>query len=292
MEYSIEEVALKWLTKKKEYTEVLNELREIEKKIASIKEIEPLEREYAEIAGIEYKEELSELERKRLELTKSLQAIHEEQEGFMRNFFEEIKTLVLPLPREPTKEDGLFIFRYRDGITFSSTIATLEEILWLKPLVIGDVVFKENCLEVRATDEKEAKEKVISAIKELKLLAEVYLSPQLLNSFCERLRGDRYRPVWEMIASKTSITSEEVSKQTGWERKKVDNVCYDLTRKRLWKPFPLVRVKKRGIYELTLLGRIVSKRYSEIYGGKEKVAEQLPTSTSLNKFIRRGINEN
>jgi hypothetical protein len=292
MKSSIEDIASKWLTKEKEYNEVLEKLKELDEKITSAKEREPLEREYARIAGLEYKEELPELERMRLELVRTLQTIQDERQQVMRNFFEEIKKLVLPLPQAPTKENGLFIFKYRDGTTFPSMIATLEEILRLKPLVIEDVVFKEDCLEVKATDEKEAKEKVVSAVKELKSLAEIYLSPQILNSICEKLRGDRYRPVWEMIASKISITPKEVSKQIGWECKKVDYVCYDLTRERLWKPFPPVKVKERGVYELTLLGRIVSKRYYEIYGEKGKVVQRPPTPTSLNKFIRREMNAN
>jgi len=287
MEYSIEEVASKWLTKKKEYTEILNELRGIEKKIASAKEIEPLEREYAEIAGLGYKEELSELERKRLELTKKLQNIQEEQQRLMHNFFEEIKNLVLPLPPVPTKEDGLFIFKYRDEMSFPSMIVTLEEVLQLKPLIIENVVFKENCLEVKAIDEKEAKREVVSAIKELKSLAEIYLSPQLVDSFCKKLRRDRYRTIWEIITSKTSITLEELSKQAKRERKEILQVCYDLTRRRLWKPSPPVKRKERGIYELTILGRILSKRYCEVYGEKEKITQQLSASISLNKFIGR-----
>jgi hypothetical protein len=287
MEYSIEEVASKWLTKKKEYAEALNELREIEKKIASAKEVEPLEREYAEIAGLGYKEELSELERKQLELTKKLQSIREEQQQLMRNFFEEIKKLVLPLPPVPTKEDGVFIFKYRDGVTFPSMIATLEEVLQLKPLLIGNVVFKEDCLAVKAIDEKEAKKEVVLAVKELKSLAEIYLSPQLVDSFCEKLRRDRYRTIWEIIASKTSITLEELSKQAKRERREILQVCYDLTRRRLWKPSPPVKRKDRGIYELTILGRIIIKRYYEIYGEKEKVTQQLSAPASLNKFIGR-----
>jgi hypothetical protein len=294
MVYSIEEVASKWLAKKEERTTILDELKEIEERIAHTKKMESLEREYAEIAGLQYKGVLSELERRKQELRGKLQTLEKDQQQLTRNFFEEIEKLILPLPPRPAEEDGLFIFKYREGEKFLSTIATLEKLLRLKPLVIKNVTFKEACLEVKAADESEAKRKVILAVKELRLLAEIYLSPQLIDT-CEKLRRDRYRAIWGMISSKTSATLEELSKQTGQEYEKVRQACYDLTRDRGWKPFPPpVKIRARGVYELTLVGRIISIRYYEVYGQKEITAHQHPSSTSisLNRFLRSGADEN
>ena len=100
--------------------------------------------------------------------------------------------------------------------------------------------------------------------------------------------------VWEIISSKTHVTLEELSRQTGEEYNKVVQACYDLTRERLWKPFPPVKKRERGVYELTLVGRIVSKRYYEIYGQKGGTIQQHPSSTSmsLNRFLRGNTDEN
>jgi len=294
MVYSIEKIASEWLTKKEERATILAELKETEERIALTKRMESLEREYAEIAGLQYKGVLSELEKRKQELTKKLQTLEKDQRQLTRSFFEEVKKLTLPLPPRPTEEDGLFIFKYREERKFPSTVAMLEELLRLKPLVIEDVTFKEDCLEVKAAEETEAKRKVISAVKALRSLAEIYLSPQLVDSICEKLRRDRYRMVWEIISSKTHVTLEELSRQTEEEYNKVVQVCYDLTRERLWKPFPPVKKRERGVYELTLVGRIVSKRYYEIYGQKGETIQQHPSSTfmSLNRFLRGSTDEN
>ena len=294
MDFRIEEVASAWLAKKDERATVLAELRRIEERIALTKKIEPLEREYAEIAGLEYKGGLSELERRRQELREKLEIIEKDQQQLTRSFFEEVKKLTLPLPPRPTEEDRLFVFKYREGKKFTFTITMLEELLRLKPLNIENVAFKEDCLEVKAAEEFEAKRRVISAIKELKSLAEIYFSPQLVD-ICEKLGKDRYRAIWETILSKTSATLQELSRQTGQEYEKVRQACYDLTRKRCWKPFPPpVKVRDRGVYELTLAGRIIGIRYYEAYRQKRRPTQQHPPpkSPSLNRFLRGDTNEN
>jgi len=294
MTHSIEEIASRWLAKTEERAKIRAELREIEERIALTKKMEPLEREYAEIAGLQYKGVLSELERKKQELMEKLQTVEMDQQQLTQSFFEEAKTLTLPLPPRPIEEDGLFVFKYREGRELPSTITALEVLLRLKPLVIENVIFKGDRLEVKAANESEAKRKVISAVKVLRSLAEIYLSPQLID-ICEKLNKDRYRAIWEIISSKTFATLEELSRRTGQDYEKVRYACYDLTRERGWKSFPPpVKIRDRGVYELTLVGRIISIRYYEVYGHKKETTQQHPPSTSisLNRFLRGGTSEN
>jgi len=287
---NVEEIASRWFANRKERAKILAELKEIENRIALAKKLEPIEREYAEIAGLQYKGALFELERRKQQLLEKIQTLEKDQQQLTHSLFEEIKKLTLPLPSQPEEKDGLFIFRYREGMKFPFTIATLEKLLRLKPLIVEDVTFKEDCLEVKASEEYEAKRKIISAIKGLRSLAKMYLTPQLVDNMCEKLRRDRYRAIWEIISSKTSVTLEELSRQTGRGYNEVLQACYDLTRNRLWKPLPPVKKRARGIYELTLVGRIVSRRYYELYGQKETIIQQYPSPTSissLNMFLRK-----
>lgn len=166
----LEQIAARIKTNRAHLTDVDEVLLDVKTKIHELPLKRPAESTFAKMIGVEYNDELEELEqsKQRLEIQK------EELENTIKTdtdtFIADITSqdLVIPLEPVPTFNDGNTVYRYRDGAKFSNVFDILSELLGLSaPLVVKDVMLSSSEVTVKVNDELEAKKKFISSMNEV-----------------------------------------------------------------------------------------------------------------------------
>jgi len=167
---SLEEMAGRIKDNRQHLADVDDVLSEVKAKIHELPLKRPTESTFAKMIGVEYKDELTELEQSRDKLISQKEELENTIKKDTDTFIAEITSpeLVIPLEPVPKFSDGNTIYRYRDGVKFTNVFDILSELLGLSaPLVVKDVMLSSSEVIVKVSDELEAKKKFINSMNEV-----------------------------------------------------------------------------------------------------------------------------
>lgn len=166
----LEEVAARIKLNRAHLTDVDEVLLDVKTKIHEHPLKRPAESTFAKMIGVEYNDELEELEKSKQKLESQKEELENAIKTDTDTFITEITStdLVIPLEPAPTFDDGNTVYRYRNGVKFSNVFDILSELLGLSaPLVVKDVMLSSSEVTVKVNDELEAKKKFISSMNEV-----------------------------------------------------------------------------------------------------------------------------
>ncbi|MGH9876761.1 MAG: hypothetical protein ACRD5H_03930 [Nitrososphaerales archaeon] len=166
----LEEVAGRIKSTRQQLWNVENELSKVNALTHEIPLKSATESTFASMIGVEYHDQLAELEGAK----DSLEAQKEMLIGTINDdtatFITEITSLDLLIPLEPRPrlKEGNTIYTYRNGARFNNIFDILSELLGLSsPIVVKDVMLSSSGVVVKVSDEFEAKQKFISSMSEV-----------------------------------------------------------------------------------------------------------------------------
>jgi hypothetical protein len=166
----LEEVAGRIKRNREQLQNVENELSKIKVLTHELPMKSATESTFASMIGIEYHNELAELEGKK----DSHEAQKKALEGTINNdiatFITDITSsdLLIPLEPRPRLNEGNTIYAYRNGARFNNIFDILSELLGISsPIIVKDVMLSSSEIVVRVSDEFEAKKKFISSMSEV-----------------------------------------------------------------------------------------------------------------------------
>lgn len=167
---SLEEMAGRIKTNRQHLADVDDVLSDVKAKIHELPLKRSTESTFAKMIGVDYNDELAELEQSRDKLISQ----KEELENIIRKdtdtFIAEITSadLIIPLEPVPKFNDGNTIYQYRNGGKFTNMFDILSELLGLSmPILVKDVMLSSSEVVVKVSDELEAKKKFINCMNEV-----------------------------------------------------------------------------------------------------------------------------
>lgn len=166
----LEEIAAKIKSNRTHLSDVDEILLDVKAKIHELPLKRQAESTFAKMIGVEYNDELEELEKSRERLESQKEQLENVIKTDMDTFISEITStdLVIPLEPVPKFNDGNTIYQYRNGAKFGNLFDILSELLGLSaPLVVKDVMLSSSEITVKVNDELEAKKKFISSMNEV-----------------------------------------------------------------------------------------------------------------------------
>lgn len=166
----LEEIAARIKANRTHLSDVDEVLLDVKAKIHELPLKRQAESTFAKMIGVEYNDELEELEKSRERLEAQKEQLETAIKTDTSTFLSEITStdLVIPLEPAPKFNDGNTIYRYRDGAKFGNLFDILSELLGLSaPLVVKDVMLSSSEITVKVNDELEAKKKFISSMNEV-----------------------------------------------------------------------------------------------------------------------------
>jgi len=166
----LEEVAGRIKTNRQHLLKVDEELSKVNVRMHELPRKSTTESTFAKMIGVEYHDELADLERAKDKLETQKEMLVNTINNDMATFITEITSSDLVIPLEPTPKfnDGNTIYTYRNGAKFNNIFDILSELLGLSaPLVIKDVMLSSSEVVVKVNDGFEAKKKFISSMNEV-----------------------------------------------------------------------------------------------------------------------------
>ncbi len=166
----LEEVAGRTKTNRQHLLKVDDELSKINARMHEIPLRSATESTFARIIGMQYHDELADLESARDKLVAQKETLVNAISNDMTMFITEITSsdLVIPLEPIPKFNDGNTIYKYRNGAKFNNIFDILSELLGLSaPLVVKDVMLSSSEVVVKVSDEFEAKKKFINSMNQV-----------------------------------------------------------------------------------------------------------------------------
>ena len=166
----LEETAARIKANRQHLADVDDVLSDVKVKIHELPLKRPTESTFAKMIGVEYKDEMTELEQSRDKLISQKEDLENAIKKDTDTFITEITSpeLVIPLESVPKFSDGNTIYKYRDGAKFTNVFDILSELLGLSaPLVVKDVMLSSSEVIVKVSDELEAKKKFINSMSEV-----------------------------------------------------------------------------------------------------------------------------
>lgn len=167
---SLEELAGKIKANRQHLADVDDVLLDVKAKIHELPLKRPTESTFAKMIGVEYKDEMTELEQSRDKLVFQKEELENTIKKDADTFIAEITSpeLIIPLEPVPKFSDGNTIYQYRDGVKFTNVFDIISELLGLSaPLVVKDVMLSSHEIIVKVSDELEAKKKFINSMNEV-----------------------------------------------------------------------------------------------------------------------------
>ncbi len=166
----LEEVAGRIKRDRQHLAKVDDELSKIDALLHEIPLKSATEATFASMIGVEYHDELAELEDVKDKLLTQKEILVNSINNDMAAFITEITSsdLVIPLESRPKLNDGNTIYTYRNGARFNNIFDILSELLGLSaPIVVKDVMLSSSEIVVKVSDEFEAKKKFINTMSEV-----------------------------------------------------------------------------------------------------------------------------
>ena len=166
----LEEMAGRIKANRQHLADVDDVLSDVKAKIHELPLKRSTESTFAKMIGVEYNDELAELEQSRDKLIFQKEELENAIKKDTDTFIGEITSsdLVIPLEPVPKFNDGNTIYKYRNGAKFTNVYDILSELLGLSaPLVVKDVMLSSSEVVVKVSDELEAKKKFINSMSEV-----------------------------------------------------------------------------------------------------------------------------
>lgn len=166
----LEETAGRIKVNRQHLSDVDDVLSDVNAKIHELPLKRSAESTFAKMIGVEYHDELEELEQSRAKLVSQKEDLENSIKKDTDIFITEITSpdLIIPLEPVPKFNDGNTIYKYRDGAKFTNVFDILSELLGLSaPLVVKDVMLSSSEVIVKVSDELEAKKKFINSMNEV-----------------------------------------------------------------------------------------------------------------------------
>ena len=166
----LEEMAGRIKANRQHLADVDDVLSDVKAKIHELPLKRSTESTFARMIGVEYNDELAELEQSRDKLIFQKEELENAIKKDTDTFIGEITSsdLVIPLEPVPKFNDGNTIYKYRNGAKFTNVFDILSELLGLSaPLVVKDVMLSSSEVIVKVSDELEAKKKFINSMSEV-----------------------------------------------------------------------------------------------------------------------------
>jgi hypothetical protein len=167
---SLEEIALRIKRNRQQLSSIEDELSKVNAKMHELPRKSETESAFAKMIGMEYHNELDDLEKERERLAAEKEVLASTVANDLSTFMNELTSPDLTIPLEPVPKftDGNAIYSYRNNAKFSSVFEILSELLGLSvPLVIKDVMLSPSEIVIKAKEEFEAKRKFINSINEV-----------------------------------------------------------------------------------------------------------------------------
>ncbi|MFQ5969386.1 MAG: hypothetical protein ACE5J2_02685 [Nitrososphaerales archaeon] len=166
----LEEVAGRIKTNRQHLLNIDEELSKVNARMHELPLKSATESTFAKMIGVEYHDEVAELETARDKLLTQKELHVNSISNDMVTFITEMTSSDLVIPLEPTPKinDGTTVYTYRNGAKFNNILDILCELLGLSaPLVIKDVMLSSSEVAVKVSNEFEAKRKFINSISEV-----------------------------------------------------------------------------------------------------------------------------
>jgi len=166
----LEEVAGRIKTNRQHLLKIDDELSNVNARLHELPLRSATESTFAKMIGMEYHDELAELEKSRDKLVTQKNLLVDTIDNDMTTIITELTSaeLVIPVEAIPKFSDGKTIYRYRDAAKFINLFDILGELLGLStPIVIKDVMLSPSEIVITEKSELEAKKKFISIINEV-----------------------------------------------------------------------------------------------------------------------------
>ena len=166
----LEEIATKIKSDRQQLLRVDDELSKVNAKLHELPLKSATESTFAKMIGMEYHDEISELERQRDKLTAEKNLLADTVENDLTVLINELTSpeLIIPIESTPKFSDGKMAYRYRDGAKYSNLFDILAELLGLStPIVVKDVMLSPTEIVIAEKTELDAKKKFISIMNEV-----------------------------------------------------------------------------------------------------------------------------
>ncbi len=168
--HCLEEVAGRIKSSRQQLWNVENELSTVNVLTHELPLKSATESTFAAMIGVEYHDQLEELEGVRENLETQKETLASTINSDVATFIREITSsdLLIPLEPRPSLNEGNTIYTYRNGAKFSNTFDILSELLGLSaPIVVKDVMLSSSEVVVKVSDEFEAKKRFLSGMNEV-----------------------------------------------------------------------------------------------------------------------------
>jgi len=167
---NLEEMAGRIKTNRQHLADVDDVLSDVKAKIHELPLKRSTESTFAKMIGVQYDDELAELEQSRDKLILQKEELENTITKDIDTFIVEITStdLIIPLEPIPKFADGNTIYNYRNGAKFTNVFDILSELLGLSmPILVKDVMLSSSEVVVKVSDELEAKKKFINSMSEV-----------------------------------------------------------------------------------------------------------------------------
>jgi hypothetical protein len=167
---TLEALAGRIKTNRQHLADVDDVLLDVKAKIHELPLKRVAESTFAKMIGVEYNDELAELEQSRDKLISQKDELENSIKEDIEKFIADITSpdIIIPLEPVPRFSDGNTIYQYRGGAKFTNVFDILSELLGLSaPLVVKDVMLSSSEVTIKVSDELEAKKKFISSMNEV-----------------------------------------------------------------------------------------------------------------------------
>ena len=260
---------------------------EMEKKLHQLKPLDQKKKELLEEAWRVKAEETQadRITREINELGQRIQELQKQKDELQGRILESIVNLRFPVDPDSVKKEGkYYCISLIEGANLTNeTYSVISEILDFDfPLKINKVTIGPDVWKVQAKSQEEALEEIINVIKTIREQAKFRKKVfSELDAFCKRIhKSERYRQIMLLLASHHRLLPKEVATKLGLRERVAYDACYNLTRSNLWNPPPVKR-ENDGSFTLTTFGKLVMRRYMEIYGAPSELKEESSKRTKL-----------
>lgn len=166
----LEEIAVRIKADRQQLLKVDDELSKVNAKLHELPLKAATESQFARMIGMEYQDEIAELEKQRDRLTAEKNVLSDTVDNDMQILINELTSPELIIPIEPTPKasDGKMIYKYRNQAKFPNLFDMLAELLGLStPIVVKDVMLSSTEIVITEKSELDAKKKFINIMNEV-----------------------------------------------------------------------------------------------------------------------------
>ncbi|MGH9934203.1 MAG: hypothetical protein ACRD3Z_03700 [Nitrososphaerales archaeon] len=166
----LEEIAVRIKADRQQLLKVDDELSRVNAKLHELPLKSATESAFAKMIGMEYQDEIAELEKQRDRLAAEKNVLSDTIDSDMQIMINELTSPELIIPIEPTPKlsDGKMIYKYRNEAKFPNLFDILAELLGLStPIVVKDVMLSSSEIVISEKNELDAKKKFISIMNEV-----------------------------------------------------------------------------------------------------------------------------